>query len=506
MSDYLARLDAALKDLVDAAIEADMYERDYWAQEGAQVFHNYALFKKIVRGNPGANDLGDDEGDTTDYEAEVFTYWPGQIDQVFDVWRNIPDPEDFEGDAKRLVALAGRNAIEPRIEPPKSLLTGEFPTFPSNDFGSDLRLVTERSGDLYGRWAEAFHDEYVLALPWVLGNQQALVSILAAGVSSEQEIWRRVQEGVLSTATAGATWFRSIKNTVSAAATVYAVGKALNDGFNAVKDGISYNPFDIIAAVGDLGDAGGDLRGAIEDSDSSGGGGDYDWASSASVYTAIAQSLEYTLNKQVVESETVLKDVLDAGVSALESSPDTFVMGDNHLANIRNGAAILDRGEVNMHRSTVNRLVASMRSVGTAVGNVGGDIDTQSLPWIRPGSIGLGAQGPYPSLLALENAVRDAFYDTAQNMRHVATAVELAAAYQFATDENAQAELRRLNDALDDAQARWERQADDPPAHGVDPYVVPPGEIYVDQEDCLPGETDPLFPDEPRGPLAPVQP
>jgi len=181
-------------------------------------------------------------------------------------------------------------------------------------------------------------------------------------------------------------------------------------------------------------------------------------------------------------------------------------MGDNHLANIRNGAAILDRGEVNMHRSTVNRLVASMRSVGTAVGNVGGEVDTRSLPWIRPGSIGLGVQGPYPSLLALENAVRNAFYDTAQNLRHVATAVELAAAYQFATDENAQAELRRLNDALDDAQGRWERQADDPSVHGVDPYVVPPGEIYVDQEDCLPGETDPLFPVEPRGPLAPAQP
>jgi hypothetical protein len=505
MSDYLARLDAALTDLVDAAIEADMYERDYWAQEGAEVFHNYALYKKIVRGNPGANDLGDDEGDTTDYEAEVFNFWPGQIEQIFDVWRSIPDPDDFEEDVTHLVGLAGRNAIEPKIEPPKSLLTGEFPAFPSNEFGADLKLVTDRSGDLYGRWAEAFHDEYVLALPWVLGNQQALIAILAAGVSSEKEIWRRAQEGVLSAASAGATWFRSIKNTVTAAETVFAVGKALNDGFNAVKDGISYNPFDIVEAVGDLGGAGADLKGAIEDSDSSGGGAGHEWGSSGSVYTAIAQSLEYTLNKQIVESETTLQDVLDSGVSALESSPDTFIMGDNHLANIRNGAAVLDRGEVNMHKSTVIRLVEAMRRVGGSVGDVGGDIDTTSMSWIRPGSIGLGAEGPYPALVALENAIRNAFYDTAQNLKHVATAVELAAAYQFATDENAQAELKKLNVELDRAQDRWDRQPDDPTQHGVDPYVIPPGELYVDQEDCLP-EDDPLLQEQPPGPLQPTQP
>lgn len=504
MSDFTARLDEALEDLVDAAIEADMYERDYWAQTGAEVFYNHALFKKIVRGNPGANDLGHDEDDTTDYEAEVFNFWPGQIDQIFDVWRNVPDPEAFQGDVDKLVALAAANDLEPKIEPPRNLESGDFPDLPDTRFGGDLRLITTRAGDLYGRWAEAFHDSYVVPLPWVLANQQALIAILAAGVRSEQEIWRHTQEAIIEVATAGATWFRSIKNTESAAETVFTVGQALNDGFSAVKDGISLNPFDIIGAVGDLGKAGTDLVGAIEAGEPSTQEGSTP-ASVASAYTRVAQTVEYTLNKQIVEAEELLEKVLAAGVSALNGSPATFVMGDNHLDKVRNGDAILDRGEVNIHRPTVNRLVAALARTGEAVSRAGGRIDTSAHPWIRPGSIGMGAEGPYRTLLALQNLVAEAMYDTGRNLAHVSQAVSLAADYAYAADEDARAELDRLDDRLDRAQDRWADEPQDAVPDVVEPYVIPPGELYVDQEDCLPDGT-PLFPEQPAGPLAPSQP
>ncbi len=500
---YIDKLDAALKDLVDAAIEADMYERDYWAHEGSRVFYNYALHKEIHRGNPGANDLGVDEDDHTDYEAEVFGFWPGEIDTVFEVWRGIPDPDDFERDVARLVALAGRNVLEPRIEPPRDLLSGDLPDFPSSGFGRNLQLVTSRAGDLYGRWAEAFHDNYVVPLPWVLANQQAMIAILASVVSSEAEVWRRAQEGVLAVATAGATWFRSTTGSVSAAETTFDVASALNDGFQAVKDGISLNPFDIIDAVGDLGQAGESLRSAIEASSPTHSGGG-SWASVGSVYTAIAQTLEYTLNRQVLESEEQLQKVMRAGIDAMTGSAATFVMGDNHLEQVRNGDAILDRGGMNIHRPTVNRLITAMRELGTSVSEVGTGIRTSTQPWIRPGSIGLGVEGPYRTLLALENAVIDAMYDTGSNLQHVARAVELAAEYAYAADENAQAELDRLDRRLDSFQDRLGDLPDDLPPREVETYYVPPGELYVDQEDCLPGQ-GPLFP-EPQGPLAPAQP
>ncbi len=474
MSDFNARLDEALEDLVDAAIEADMYERDYWAQEGAQVFHNYALFKKIVRGNPGANDLGHDEDDTTDYEAEVFNFWPGQIDQIFDVWRNVPDPEDFQADVDRLVALAAANDLEPKIEPPRSLESDDFPDLPDTRFGGDLRLIVDRAGDLYGVWAEAFHDHYVVPLPWVLGNQQALIRILAAAVRSEQEIWRQAQEGILSVATAGATWFRSLKNEVSAAETVFKVGQALNDGFQALNDGKSLNPFTIIKAVGDLADAGSDLSAAIQAGESTTQEGSRP-ASVASAYTRVAQTIEYTLNKQIVESEELLVKVLAAGVSALNGSSATFLMGDNQLEKVRNGDEILDRGEVNIHRPTVNRLVAALARTGEAVSRTGDRIDTSAHPWIRPGGIGMGTEGPYRTLLSLQNLVAEAMYDTGRNLAHVSQAVSLAADYAFAADEDARAELDRLNDKLERAQDRWADEPQDAAPDVVGPYVIPPG-------------------------------
>lgn len=504
MSDYLARLESLLDDLVNAAIEADMYERGYLAQTGSTDFYAYATFREVHRGQPGRNDMGDTD-DTTNYETEVFGFWPGQIDQIFDVWKNIPDPDDFD-DYDKLIALSRENVMEPKVKAPADLKSGEFPTFPDTTFGSDLRLVTERTDDLSGGWIESFFDNYVIPLPWVLANQQALVAILAAGVKTEAEIWKRVQEAVLDLAKAGATWFRSVKNDgPSALDTVVAVGGAINDGFKAVKGAISLNPYDVVGGIQDLVGAGKDLVGAIEDVPSpvtSGGAA----ASSANAYTRIAQVLEYTVCKQVAEEEQLLEDTLKAGVDAVTSSPGTFEMDNEKLLAVANGAKVLTR-EQYIQRSTVNRLVGAMRRLGQQVGATGEKIDTRGLPWLRPQGIGISAQGPYGALLALENAARDAFYDTSKNLVHVAGIVEIAAGYAYAADADAQAELRRVNDRLDRFNERQEALPDAPLPDAAEPYVIPGGEVYQDQDDCAPDDPfgqDPFGQrDQPLGPVLP---
>lgn len=88
-------LDGLLDDLVQAAIDADMWKRGYTWQDGDH-YEDPMRWRHVYRGDPGRNDMGPTE-DTTDYEAEVFQQWPTTVQEIFAAWRAdvLPDPTRF---------------------------------------------------------------------------------------------------------------------------------------------------------------------------------------------------------------------------------------------------------------------------------------------------------------------------------------------------------------------------------------------------------------------------
>lgn len=528
-AEYVSQLETTLKKVVDAAIGADMYERGFTYQYDNNRYTTYGDYDEVHRGNPSANKFSypDKPYAQVDYEADVFNLWPSNIDAIFDVWKNIPGPDGFDNDEASLNRLVKQNNMTPSIKAPKALKTG-FPKLPNTVFASDLNMVFNRVDDLSGAWIEAFYDNYVLPLPWVLANQHSLIAILAAGVNSEKEIWNRTQNAVLKIAEAAVTWYDSVRGVgePSALDTMIGVAGAVYEGFTSVKDIVTHEEddsgkkktsvdvFGIVDAIQGLKGAGKDLIGAIKNS---GVGATPPGlyvppgqlrASCAQVTETLGQAFEYGLCRDIVHEESLLQRVLNDGVDVLTDSPGTFAMNNEKNLNVANAGRVLAPKQ-QMHVGTVNDVIAALEGLGHKVWDVGSQINTSGLPWLRPAGIGLGAEGPYPAFLSFENAVTGAFFETRNNLITTAGIVRTAAGYVYDVDGHGRKTLDQANAELHKYETRRDRLPAAPPPDKAEPYTVPDGTVYKDPNDCAPPDPNGIFNTGPSvgpAPVGPVRP
>lgn len=226
-------LGGLLEKLVDAAIDADMWERGFTWQDGNH-YEDPMRFRNVYRGDPGRNDLGQ-SSDTTDYESAVFGMWPGVIEEFFAAWRAdvLPDPHDFQMQVDSLRDCARPIGLPSLIDAPSVLRSAGPPPGGGGGMSGLVGDVASNTARLRGQWVDAFRTEYVAPLPYVLGNQAAMLDLLATCIETEAEMWKQVRQSVADLAETGAEWFRATMHGGNVWELVVEVGKAMFTVFEA---------------------------------------------------------------------------------------------------------------------------------------------------------------------------------------------------------------------------------------------------------------------------------
>lgn len=496
-------LDSLLDKLVDAAIDADMWERGFTWQDGGR-YEDPMTFRVVHRGNPGANDMSQ-TNDTTDYESAVFGVWPGVIDEFFAAWRPgvIPDPADYTAQVQALRDCASPIGLPSRVEPPSVLRKAGPPPVSGGGMGAAVHDLTRSVGRLRGSWVDAFHAEYVRPLPYVLGNQAAVLEVLAACIEAEAEMWKQVRQSVADLAEGAVQWFKLLMHGGNVWELVVEVGKAMYTVFELRRAG---NPVEAAKEILGLADSVVEIKSLIDsnappDPRETGVPGTL-----SGVRTAIAQSLEYSINDHITYTEERIRTVLEGVSSAMKRSPETFAMGDAHLARVREAGQLLAPVQV-LTEHEVDLTVKSLYRLGDEVTAAAGGIYTSVYPFVRPGSIGIGDRGPYDSVLAVENAISDAMHDTAFTLERAGTSIGIAADLVFGADAGSAEASRKANERLQDAHEEF-RDSLRPGGRPLSPYTPPPEEVHVEVPDCLPGDDGlDAFPEEEwHAPMAPPDP
>ena len=493
-------LDGLLDKLVDAAIDADMWERGFTWQDGGH-YEDPMRFRNVYRGDPGRNDLGQ-SSDTTDYESEVFGQWPGVIEKFFAPWRAdvLPDPLGFQSQVDALRDAARPIGLPAFIASPSVLRSVGRPAADGGGMTGLVRDIDADTARLRGRWADAFHAEYVTPLPFVLGNQAAMLELLASSIEAEAEMWKEVRQSVADLAEAGAEWFRATMHGGNVWELVVEVGKSLYTVFELRRSG---NPVEAFQNVLGLVDHAVEIKALIDsnappDPRETGVPNDV-----AGVRTKVAQTLEYTINDHIVYTEERLETLLRGTVAAMRQSRGTFTMGDSHLERVRDASDLLAPVQVLTERG-VERTVSSLFRLGDQVTAAAGGIVTSVHPFVRPGSIGLGSRGPYDQVLALENEISRAMRETAFNLERAGTSVRIAADLVFDADSASSEASGRADDRLAKAHDRFEH-ALRPSDRALPPYTPPEEQLHVEVPDCAP--LDDPFSDAPQddwhAPMAP---
>lgn len=494
-------LDSLLDTLAQSAVEADMWERGFVKIDSH--YENRMLFKKVYPGNPGANDLGQSGTDHTDYEGEIFNRWPALIQEIFAAWGPdvIPDPKDFQSQIDALRSCAAAIPLPALIEPPNTLRATTQDFSGDGSMGALVVDLHRTFKEMEGAWIDAFFGDYLIPLPYVIGNQGAMLDVLVTAIEAEQEMWAEVRQTIADLASAGAEWFDSVKFDGNVWELVISVGVSLGYVFTTAYAARRGKVLETLESINELGNSLGDVKTLI-DSNVPPNPKETGHADNVEgIKTQIAQTLEYSLNDHITYTEERLRDLVRGSLQGLRQSRGTFCMGNQHLSAVANAGRILSRNQTLGERQ-ISRSVKNLQALSDEVTAAASGIVTSVYPFVRPGGIGLGGNGPYDVFLEFENAISDAMHDTAFNLERVASAVRVAAEYAFSSDAEAAGALDRANDKLEKTQTDLTEQFR-PPGRGESPYTAPDVEVYVDTPDCAPPV--PVWPapsdEAPRPPL-----
>jgi hypothetical protein len=205
----IPELSGKVQEVVRAAIAAEMYDPGYAGDcdkgfvgharadesfpEGREIRVTYPDARvETLAGNPAP------ESEPSVDAASVYAKWHDEIPQNFERFNDVPEPSAFDADIQTLAEVA--NSLDVR----GATITGEGAGSRIHVGNMDLRgMIIDILGELDDYHGEAFdtlHDQYLWRLEEVIGGQRLLVAILGVLVVGEKQTWAAAREDLLTIA------------------------------------------------------------------------------------------------------------------------------------------------------------------------------------------------------------------------------------------------------------------------------------------------------------------
>lgn len=199
------QLDQTVERIIDEAIDFYMYCLG-WSRHGGNYMNELMHGWEITPpGNPSRRSGGQclfngqpehyafEYGEGTNAASFVYAHFEETIRDVFECWRSIPDPKDFEPHLVNL--LNGAWFISLTAQGDKISEIGNIEM-------EKIKTLQSRIGndDMGGTMILTFEQNFVTPLPAVIHGQYAVVVLAATTLLAEQQVWVKAREDVLSIA------------------------------------------------------------------------------------------------------------------------------------------------------------------------------------------------------------------------------------------------------------------------------------------------------------------
>jgi hypothetical protein len=200
------QLDQTVERIIDAAIDFYMYNLG-WTRHGGNYMNGMLQGWEITPpGNPSRRSGGQclfegqpesyafEYGEGTNAGAYVYAHFEESIRDVFDRWRWIADPMDFEDKANSLREAAWFISL--------TMQGDKIGEIGNNEIAKAVETLGSRIGndDMGGRMILTFEQNFVTPLPGVIHGQYAVAVLAVATLVAEQQIWVKARADVLGIA------------------------------------------------------------------------------------------------------------------------------------------------------------------------------------------------------------------------------------------------------------------------------------------------------------------
>jgi hypothetical protein len=469
MSSYES-LEATIDLIVDAAIESEMYLNGYEGSVSEGFVHQGPYVHVTGPNASGRRGYGgvatDGFGQPVQFTpewnigADVYAKWDNAIRAAFRDWDQLPDP-------------AGLESVVEKCQRGTSLLTdGSLFDDETNVTGGnpqlgDIGFMNDRLGQFNGATVLTFHRRYASRLPIVVRGQSALAGMLWLGARGEQEIMTRARNDVAEVADK-----------------VFAAMKAARGGGGGGLSGL----FTVVGAVASIagtiagGPAGAVIGVAVTGATAIGElvphGGEkqkqvpFGGDTPSAVYDKLVAGLQ-ELNQDIADQESQLADMLYQAHAIAQSEDSSFNLAAPALLSEtdRDQITTVDetRVKIDVLRTIGNTVMPNIaHQLDRAKGAIDGG--SSSGPWTRPGSIGMGTNGPFGAWTSLEGHLESLLVDTSWEVRSAGHHLVVAADDFQATDAQAHQDLAAHSRHLRRTSPSYDH---DPPMRPFPDHMVP---------------------------------
>lgn len=358
----------------------------------------------------------------------MVAYYGKVVNEMFVDWTSLPEPSAFSGPiaqartAAHRLAIADKDNIGPGVAP-----------LGRNTVLDHVQTIDTKIGNMSGLAINTFYDEWCVQCPKSLAAQDSVACLLYATLVGEQKVWQKARQSVADIAGKGVEAAKGATGggdeigldvILSVAGAVALVAAPFTDGASLIA----------LNGVGVLAQTAADF--VPEQEDEKKGLEAYD---PVSVLANMSSALD-ALNTQIRNEENGILKALNRMDKFVTSTPDSFgvktpelVYDDDkgHYLNVVK--ADLDWVANTLMAETGQEYAAASNALDAAAG---------SGPWSRPGSIGLGATGPYSDWVGLQSAVTTYVSRLYQQNEQSRAALAIVARDFGRTDDQIETDLR----------------------------------------------------------------
>ncbi|KRB80176.1 hypothetical protein ASE01_01370 [Nocardioides sp. Root190] len=456
-------LAAAIKRVIEAAIEAEMSDFNYYGncRDGFEGYSrpteelpvsdpiriSYPDGKVFLYGNIEVDHVqANFVGQYTD-ATQLYEKWDEEIRQNFERFEDAPQPVTFDFPVQRLGELATA------LDAGGAYLDGEGSSSSSGHGNLDLAVllseIMTEIGPRQGAAMEALRRSYLGRLGNVIAGQQVLVAGLGVVVEGERQVWVDNTEDLLDIADKAEAAFRRYASGGGGDTSLIKTGFAVISGLATIASGFIAGPGVLVVAG-----LSATLSAAIPDVEQP-----PELEFEASSVSGVHGNLLLALSahcRAVSETERAYADCADTLVARAVANPDYYDLtapGTSvPFVDGGPGEEYFGPGEtIDVHGPELLEAAGLVEVVARTLDLVSGDLPAlNGWPWERYFLVGYGRRGHHTETTHLREQATSVLSRTATTLHEVAQKMVLVANDFSRSDDDVRTDLDVLVRAVDD--------------------------------------------------------
>jgi hypothetical protein len=399
---------------------------------------------------PGARYVGEETEGSVMYHVyeldpyeSIYSPWVDRLHSVFDGWRSLPDPADFEAPIAALEDAVDALTPEGQREGGYTFVDVEV----SNALGLIYKWASPQAGNAASDLLYAFDGAYgVVRITGVMVNQAQVAAGVGLAVAGEKQVWSKARTDIMAVAKAGAD------------ALDIGGGGAGSIDLGVVKAFVDlvgvFVPaqFEVLTDAASAGLA--FLDEVTPEPKTSGKTLTLDGGTAEEIFASLEDAVKQ-LGQAIYDEESEIDTKLKA-LQDIVGGPDTINFHLHPGAGIDERYA--DAAEIRISSTTIQSIgnhdvpivaTAFLNAAELAASHTGSGI------WSRDHAIGMGSYGPHASWLAVLEEFDAITTGSAKELVDAGRMLAVAAGWIEDADDQAAADMGGLADELARGKDEW---------------------------------------------------